>query len=1444
MASMKSNQSSGNLSLFPTQTVSHTCHLKNQRNIGKIVSYIRKTYVELGQIKMHTFVVSEYFVFNEQRKLLLNCDVSFFNKEHTKNAFHSNVTTKIVTLGTATLLCINVKKCHFESQSLMFSIRQSFNSCFSSFNNLKHKFRAIKSEEFRLMLVDILSLVFTIRDQYISPSKFISVILSIYTLFRRYIKLFTPQTLGMNELFMGLSVLGLPQGVINSIKEFNLVTGKRLTDINVIMDLLSKMFDILDKVLTVMSDALPPNSVFSVIRKTLSSLFSVILCYQLIREVVAVNLKYATNPQIMFDYSFRVSSLSLYEKCSSNSSFREYIANNNNKFFIQAWSSFEFNLIKYAKTFDVSSRKEPLCIILEGPAGSGKSQLMNNLVNLLRKTDHSIYVHTVPSVDASKDFYDDYLNQEVFVMDDVGQQGPSQWRTIINFVSPVKYPLDCAKAENKNTKFFNADLLLCTTNKFTTMASFTKSDCISEPKALFRRAHVFNIEHIEGAEWKQRVTYKKYDHIDSMAWRNEFIYENVHLKDKIKPTCEGTSLECLHYCYQLLRNLQETVNNEVEKCVISEKDLDGIISSVDYFSPQSILSFMVEEGWRNIENGRVYMTEWIEYLMSLVCSFVTTSMESITLFVSDELNFESLTGNKVLVAAISAGIGYFLYNVLSGGQDNEDISLTPLQDFSKWKKLEKTFKTRYSEVHPRYIVPQAGISYPYKQFSKYIVVKSDDGITITHGIVSGENLLLPAHIDNERIVIDVYASWDHYAAGHKELEEVVCIRKKVYYSCDMAVFKFIDLSIPLYKKCKYLFNNVVTHSPELFLINVGFEIPLIAGQNTFLNTQHISYTTVKSSRIVHQPETGYLTPILTGVGLCGTMLVNKEQGIIGMHVAGSVDDGFCVIPSAVIAEDIRKLMHEGRESRFEIDDAIKKDFSGVRLRYEAGDIQKKFPIKETSFVPTLLHRDVAPEVDKLISEINFEGLALGKELVGIKQPPNFVSEGTAIKTLSSVATKSFKHTGHITDAERDFVSKSLALFFTDFDDLTDFDTTFGNGKIQPLNKDSSNGYKCLPNKSDYVDYEHKEHYPIFDELLKTFRNKCINNALEVDDILNVETFKDELRTSNKVNTPRTFRVMPLPHIWWTKKIFGNLMVHFMEHMHDFGICVGFNPFVDMDILVRKLKTCDVTGDADFKQWDGSLSNDLMLLVRDVSLQFYKGKHRAVLSQLFVTMARSPVLIFDSLFLANHGLPSGNWLTLLLNCLINKALTALTIFRNKPNPEVLDVMNIVDYVMGDDKIFGTSGTMSKYYNLFTVKETAESMGMICTNGDKTPITTKSLPLERLSFLKRKFNYHPQLCMYVGALSIDTIMNTIQWYDSSKNYDESVEGKIRSMQVESYLHSEILFEKFSAGVAKIHPYFCMFTKAQVIGILKDPMGYVNCMKLSGKDVSFTGVLSEEF
>ena len=144
-------------------------------------------------------------------------------------------------------------------------------------------------------------------------------------------------------------------------------------------------------------------------------------------------------------------------------------------------------------------------------------------------------------------------------------------------------------------------------------------------------------------------------------------------------------------------------------------------------------------------------------------------------------------------------------------------------------------------------------------------------------------------------------------------------------------------------------------------------------------------------------------------------------------------------------------------------------------------------------------------------------------------------------------------------------------------------------------------------------------------------------------------------------------------------------------------------------------------------------------------------------------------------------------------------------------------------MGDDKIFGCDADIGKYYNLKTIEQVATSLGMTCTNGDKTPIKSVTQPFHKLSFVKRNFVKHVALNKWMGALSIDTLHNTLQWWDTSRNLNEVMEGKMRSVQVEAYIHSPLLFEEYTKLFYKHYPFAPLFNKEQVHNILNSDDGY---------------------
>lgn len=195
---------------------------------------------------------------------------------------------------------------------------------------------------------------------------------------------------------------------------------------------------------------------------------------------------------------------------------------------------------------------------------------------------------------------------------------------------------------------------------------------------------------------------------------------------------------------------------------------------------------------------------------------------------------------------------------------------------------------------------------------------------------------------------------------------------------------------------------------------------------------------------------------------------------------------------------------------------------------------------------------------------------------------------------------------------------------------------------------------------------------------------------------------------------------------------------------------------------------------------------------------------------------------DELFMTTHSLPSGAWITAFFNSLINKVITAITLYREMKKDgktaTVEDFYKCVDFVLGDDKVCGVPKDLVKYFNAETLRNTAMSLGMEVTDCNKKPITTPFHKLEEISFLKRTFRVHPVLGV-VGPLSVDTLVTTLQWYDSTKEYEVVMGGKSIVLQIEAYIHSKDMLHLFQ-NLMKEETWYREFTEQRILNTLEDP------------------------
>lgn len=1368
-----------------------------------------------------------------------------------------------------------------ETQGLFDALGEMFQVVGGTTKFLVRAMKNYNNPQVLAWVIDVLTITLELNDPFfwrpISMLKFFARLYSVIMRFSDFknlkeVRTFQTQSLeeinGIDSIMLLLTCFGLPEPIMKSLKQISLFTNKKVLDSpNIIMDLIQKFLEVCFDLLTWLKTTLKIEIV-DVIIELLVQPLNFVKGIKLTKELSKLTIEFQRNNQIIFDPVIRVRCMDLYGEIKTNVYIQSLLVNPAYRIYAQQFITLEI-MNKLSSNFDISARNEPVCFVFEGKAGCGKSTLMNKVVDYLVRKSYSIYNHSCPSVDAGKDFYDNYLDQDVFVMDDVGQQGVSQWRQIINFVSPVKFPLECAEAKLKNTKYFNSKLLLLTTNHFSDLHSFTKTDCIAEPDALFRRCHVLNFDRATfiGGKMVGSIQYKKFDHL-SRTWVETFIGPQSDCK--LNSKCELDSdnktvawvssliMTFLDKQNQLYNNNKLDENDELEidtlvHCLLhGDNQVDGADNRrlgelrnylndtyIDSVETQSFSSLLSEICSDNIELFRDYFSflkshfientilvyETIKNTLSedtytsavmkgalrgLAGALVSYAAQWISSYFLGDVNPHSLTVNSFRQQSVKTWHGahadYVQRTIPSTIIDNSNDTLTELVN------RDPELGTRISSLRSKMRIVELISKTGFKN--------------VAQGIVSGRRIIVQCHsYDTTQGVANIFRDWSCYSNNSYECNNIPFKIIREWPEYDMSIIE-IDLIVPIYKDA--------THS--LFTKNLDLNVSFNARKMYFVNAQAAlsldnNFTINIDAFQVQSPVLNKAYTVMAGAGieysisasgLCGSLLVDAEHGLCGLHVAGNAENGFAFVLPKRILRELRTLLTFRESQHLEIKENTHPDYSGLKLYNDL--FEGKRPLHKTSLNKSELHDVLTEEVEQ----------------VGEKFPPNFLSHGK--KTLSKIAEKSLKPIPYIPDAAIQFGKKCISRFFVEFDDLTDREVIKGirEEELSGLNKLSVNGFGYEGDKTQYIDFERGEITEHFLTKIGEFRHDCNNDTTNIGDILFYEAFKDELRLKDKRDKPRSFRVAPLHHTFLVKKCLGKLFSHCKKNMWENQMAIGMNPYKHWNKLYQKLKKSFINFDGDFGNWDGGAPAQVQDAISEMVLDFYKGEDVEVLRVLLNSMVRTFVLIKEKVVLTTHSMPSGCWVTAFFNSLINRFLTAMVLYTemNKVGliPTVEDFDEIVDFVMGDDKICGSPERLSMYFNAITMRDFAHSIGMKYTDGEKGEITEPSKLLSECVFLKRNFRLHSQLGTVVGPLSLTTLVNSLRYKDSSRDYDTIMGGKMTAFQFEMFLHENPkLREKVIEAARNSSFYFQEFSDEHISKTMREDETYALIMRSLGKDIS---------
>lgn len=1124
-------------------------------------------------------------------------------------------------------------------------------------------------------------------------------------------------------LLVSLASFGVPVAVIDIVKRMSLLSNtKILDDFSLFHQLISVCMDTLASFIETLGFTQSP-----IVKQVKEYGKELIQHHSLLADIKDLCKLVKKDRRIFSESQFREKIFSTHGKVNDNTILLDWAKTSPS---VANEISTIKELNKLALAYENNSRQEPLCMCFEGPPGVFKSTIMSLLLKALNK---SVYSHQVKSLMDGKDFYDQYDNQDIMLMDDLGAGGDSQFRFLVNLISPIKYPLDCASEKLKDTKFFTSEAVLFTTNKFSTIRSTTSGSGIVDLNAVKRRVLLIDFSHIR----------RKGDWIEGNLKAFEFSLEHKEyvplFSIGISPECDASNkvklLGWLSAIYELSIELKKQhVNNNAA----SDDLLQDIRKAAAEWKTQSAYDAYTVTGifQSYMQQAHTICTSFVTERATYFSSYAPPVRTMISNLVSkgdDISNDMIIWGSIIGLSSILLSYGLFTYFF---SQEQDTMQLQKEQDIQCQVVQGSTMAEAVA-----------------KQTFFIEFIKSDGSKEKATGTVSGHFILAPWHAAKDCVRLSILSK----VADCRLLDNAPCTKVYEAYSSDLVVLKIPETLIVPFKSLVKVFDykcdtlrghTLVTPYGCLPVVKrtAGCSILNIYGKNFQLDDNNSFPYTYSMD------------------GLCGSLLFDNATGVIGAHIAGNEQYGRALKWNTGVFSEVMSLL-KGDRFLLELDFKDNgKLSSGTQLDV---NFHQSTP-KETKIEPTVFSHMFPKH----------------------KEPVNLSKYGQ--HTVKDVAKKSFAKVKEISQVELDFGLEYLSSIMQPFGSLSEQDTVKGFDKVAKINMDKSTGIGCEKERSAYINFEKGS----FTKLLKKEMKDIEDNLLKDEHVnLNLwiakETLKDEVRSVLKEQEPRSFRVLRFPINVLCKQLTGQMVNNIIANKFSNGIMIGINPYSDWEILhctvAHKAKGIIA---ADIKKFDGGMLPQVQHGVVDTILSFFEGTptEKDLLKGILHNFIINPVAVNDDVYLTTHSMPSGCYLTAIMNSMVQKVYTAMWYKHLIADATVTQYnQDVYDAVYGDDKLCAIRNK-ENLLNALTMRDYFQLIGLDLSTADKKEITQPFDSWEDVNFLKRKFVFHPLLKRIMCPLIDETFYSMLAWWDTSKDFTDVMDGKLRSFIYESYLRRD--------------------------------------------------------
>jgi hypothetical protein len=173
----------------------------------------------------------------------------------------------------------------------------------------------------------------------------------------------------------------------------------------------------------------------------------------------------------------------------------------------------------------------------------------------------------------------------------------------------------------------------------------------------------------------------------------------------------------------------------------------------------------------------------------------------------------------------------------------------------------------------------------------------------------------------------------------------------------------------------------------------------------------------------------------------------------------------------------------------------------------------------------------------------------------------------------------------------------------------------------------------------------------------------------------------------------------------------------------------------------------------------------------------------------------PTMSYDgTLVQLNGSNPSGQNLTVYINCIVNSFLMRCVYFRRYKTSTLPFRTNVALMTYGDD-VVGSVAEAADDFNIVTTIEELGRVGKKFTMPDKESLPVKFLTIDSVDFLKRRFRFEKEVGMYFAPLDEMSILKSLHSViqTSALSREElagcNMDGALR----EWFFHGEDVYER---------------------------------------------------